>query len=765
MNTNTIHTSVALRRSFAQELRAARGRTSQAAVAHRISYSASHYANVENGNKPPTLEFAQACDIAFNTGTRFVELFQSEVQPAHRKNLPRPAQLPPAPRVIGRDDAFRALERLLEHEPNTTSADVIALDGLAGVGKTSLAVAWAHRVKTRYPDGALFVDLHGHAADGEPIGPHEVLEHLLATLGVPAAEIPTTLDWRSGLLRTMLDGTNTLLLFDNAARFEQVRPLIPASPGCLVIVTSRSRLSSLAMHYGARCVTVEVLGNADSVTLLREVVGIERVDAERSATERIAHLCGGLPLALRVAAERVAASRHLTLAGLADDLAKTGQRLDVLSPPTANGAVRTVLSWSYRALNSSERRLFRLLSVHPGREFGVDAAAVVIGACRSEVQRMIDVLVDVHLLEESGARRYRFHDLVRDYAAELLATEESADEISSVERQLLYWYLHTAAAGNRAMSPRRPQVPADWWATSPTPPAHELASAEEAVEWFETELTNLSAAVQQALVSGVHKVAFALPVVLADYLYWRHPWAMWIGPLQACLEEARRVEDRVAQAWILIDLGNAYLDQHRLDDAEASFREAAALHDGPAGQIWSAVGVGRVLQERGRHGAASTYYQQARLLCADPGSSWSWAVVTSYLADTEREQGRYKAALDLLTEAVAVLRAHGDPISIACALDKMSHVYHDLGDHAASLDHLEQALEASATAADRWGRAEYRRKLGHRYLEAGEKDNAIEAWTEALRQFEALGDPRAAQIHADLEVLLHEAVPAPRRAG
>ncbi|XVV02699.1 NB-ARC domain-containing protein [Actinosynnema sp. CA-248983] len=764
-NTKAVHGGVAVRRSFAQELRAARGRLSQASVAQRVGYSPSHYSNVENGHKPPTLDFARACDVAFDTGSRFVELFKAAEQPPHRRGPVRPAQLPPAPRVIGRGGAFGKLERLLADDPNTTAADVIALDGHAGVGKTTLALAWAHHVKSRFRDGALFVDLHGHSADGEPIGPHEVLEHLLKALGTPGAEIPATVDWRSSLLRTMLDGTRTLLVFDNAARFEQVRPLIPASPGCLVIVTSRRRLSDLAVHYGAHCLTVDMFDDADSVALLREVVGPERVDAERGATERIARLCGGLPLALRVAAERVAASRHLTLTGLADELAKVGERLDVLSPPGVDGAVRTVLSWSYRALDPAERRLFRLLGVHPGREFAADAAAAITDLQPHEVRRMLDVLVGVHLIQETGVRRYRFHDLVRDYALELLATDETPEDTATAEQRLLYWYLHTAAAANRVMSPNRPQVPVDRWTTSPMPQPRRFDSGEEALQWFEAELTNLPAAVQHALTTGIHDVAFGLPMVMGDYLYWRRPWEMWVGPLTACLEEARRRGDHVSQAWILINLGNAFLTQHRLGDAERSFGEAAALQHGSIAKFWSLVGIGRVQQVKDEHAAAAEYYRQARRLCTGPGDRWAWAIVTSYLADTERAAGRHQEALVLLTESIAILRAHGDPQAEACALDKMSEVYHDLDDCAASLDHLHKALEASTSAADRWQHAEYRRKLGHRYLETGDRERAHHAWTEALHQFEALGDPRATRIRADLDAMDHQRVPAPRQAG
>ncbi|WP_309114727.1 NB-ARC domain-containing protein [Saccharothrix sp.] len=764
-NVNALHRDALAGGTFAKELRAARGGSSQTATACRVGYSASHYSNVENGHKPPTFDFARACDIAFDTGSRFVELYEAECLPTHRKTPARPAQLPPVPRLIGRTGVFDVLERFLDHEPSGTSADVIALDGNAGVGKTTLAVAWAHHVKNRFPDGALFVDLHGHAAEGEPIGPHEVLEHLLKALGVPPAEIPATLDWRSALLRTVLDGTRTLLVFDNAARFEQVRPLIPASPGCLVIVTSRQRLSGLAVHYSAHCLTVDMLGDADSVALLRDVVGPERVDAERIAAERIARLCGGLPLAVRVAAERVAASSHLTLTGLAEDLAKVGQRLDVLSPPATDGAVRAVLSWSYRALSPAESQLFRLLSVHPGREFGADAAAAITGHQHGEVQRLLDGLVGVHLLQESGVRRYRFHDLVRDYAVELLAAEEAPADAATAERQLLYWYLHSAAAANLTMSPNRPQVPVDQWTISPMPTPRAFVSSEEALRWFDTELPNLAAAVRHASTLGFHDVAFGLPTVLGDYLYWRHCWGLWLEPLTACLEEARRCGDRTAQAWILINLGNAFLEQLRLSEAEHSFSEAAELHDGGIGKIWGLVGVGRVQQAKGHHAAAASYYCRALQLCTDPGSQWSWAVVTSYIADTERAAGRHQTALDMLTEAIGILRTHGDPQAQACALERVSEVYYDRGDHAASLAHLEKALEASASAADRWGRAEYRRKLGHRYLEAGDRARARQAWTEAQREFEALGDPRAARIRGDLDSLDQLAVPTPRQAG
>ncbi|WP_433264878.1 tetratricopeptide repeat protein [Actinosynnema sp. CS-041913] len=753
--------------SFAEALRRQRGRESQGSVARRMGYSPSHYSNVENGHKPPTEGFARACDVAFGTDGVFVALFLSSVGTSSRVTV-KPAQLPPSPHLVGRVAVLQELDRLLDGKRDNPSADVVALDGEAGVGKTTLAVAWAHRIKSRFPDGTLFVDLHGYAANGDPVGPGEVLEDMLKALGVPAQDIPTTLDWRAALLRTVLNGTRMLLVFDNAARIEQVRSLIPASPGCLVIVTSRRRLSGLAVQYGARCLTVDRFGQDDAVALLRDVVGCERVDAEREAAEWIARFCGGLPLAVRVAAERVAASRHLTLAGLAEDLSTADHRLDALSPYDADEAVRGVLSWSFRALEPAAARLFRLLSLHPGHEFGVDAASALAGCERSVTCRLLDMLAGVHLLHEAGRRRYRFHDLVLDYAVELATTEESPADIESASRRLLYWYLRTAATANLVMSPNRPQVAVEGLVMLSMPQPMSFSTVDEAVAWCETELANLAAATQHAALHGIHDVALGLPMVLSDYLYWRHPWRVWIGPLERCLDEARRCGDRAAQGWILNNLGNAHLAQHRLVEAGNCFGEAMALRteDGDrAGQVWSLLGVGRVLQAQGGYEPAADKYDHARTLCSELGDEWSWAIVTAYLADAHRALGDHRYALDLLAQAITVFRARGDRQAESCALDKVSDVYRDQGDEVASLDHLNRALAASSAVADRWSRAELPRKLGHRHRDLGDCERAHRAWTEALLLFEALGDVRAAAIRTELDTLEWKAVPVPRRAG
>ena len=762
--TNMGRASGPVEQSFVDELRALRGDMSQRELARLTHYSAGHHSNVETGIKPPTEDFARACDMALGTGGRLVALLLRSAARSRHKVI-RPAQLPPAPFLVGRIDLLCELDRLLDRKRSSTAPCVIALDGQAGVGKTTVAVAWAHRIKDRFPDGVIFVDLNGYTATGHPADPAAVVEDVLKALGVPSADIPDTLDRRAASLRTLLDGTRTLLVLDNAALVDQVRHLIPAAPDCLVVTTSRRRLSGLAVHHGARCLTVSTFPQAEAIALLRNVVGGDRVDAEQDAAERVVAFCGGLPLAVRVAAERIAASLHLTLAGLADDLAGADHRLDVLSPHDADEAVRAVFSWSFRALEHRAARLFRLLSLHPTREFGVGAASALTGYEPADTACLLDLLAGVHLIEEAARRRYRFHDLLRAYACERVRAEESLGDKASAARRLLYWYLHAAAAANLAMSPNRPQVdvpgpelPADL--RVPT-----FGSADEAVLWCETELANLAAATAHAAKLGVHDVAFGLPIVLSDYLYRRNPWHTWIGPLETCLTEARHCGDTVAQAWILNNLGNAHLERRWLDHAARCYGEALALreHDNDRdGLIWSHIGVGRVRQATGDPKAATDHFHAALALSRELDQRWAQGIVTAYLGDAHRAVGNHRQALSDLHDAARTLRDLGDHQSESCALDKVCDVHRDLGEHDAALDYLNRALAASAAATDRWGQAELLRKLGHLHHRHGREDPAREAWTQALELFEALADPRAAGIRADLDALAHKTVPTPR---
>jgi tetratricopeptide (TPR) repeat protein len=474
---------------------------------------------------------------------------------------------------------------------------------------------------------------------------------------------------------------------------------------------------------------------------------------EPQAAEHIVTLCGGLPLAVRVAAERIAASRHLTLAGLAEDLSDVDQRLDVLSPDDVDTAVR-----------ADAARLFRLLSARPGREFGVDSAAVLAQYGAAQTARLLDTLARVHLLEEAGHHRFRFHDLLRDYATEQAEATESVEEVIAARQRLLEWYLQAATTASHTMSPNRPH--ARLAATDTEHARPDFTTPGDAVRWCETELSNLAAATSQAISLDLDAVAFGIPLALSDYLYWRNPWSTWLTPLNASLEHARRQGDLAAQASLLSNLCNGYLDQRRFDDAMRCVTEALEIRrvlEDLSGQVWSHIGIGRVHQAHDDQERAADHYCQARSLAADLGERWSWAIPNSYVADAHRALGDYDLALDGFDKAVAVLRELDDRQAESCALDRIGEVYRDMGDLRSTVAHLEQALAASMSVVDLWGRAAFLRKLGDIHHELGEDDHARHAWEKALQLFEELGDTRAAGIRAQLAALDDDPVPAPRR--
>ncbi|WP_231648476.1 helix-turn-helix domain-containing protein, partial [Saccharothrix sp. NRRL B-16348] len=401
--------------------------------AERCHYSVGHVSNVENGVKPATEDFARACDQVLGTGGALLGMVWDEAGRSRHRPALGPSQLPPSGRLVGRRRVLAQLELATEDLRRGVSAGVLALDGLAGVGKTALAVSWAHHIREDFPDGTLFYDLRGWAPTVDPIAPFEVLEAFLRDLGVGPADLPSTLDRRTALLRTRLAGTRTLLVLDNAFSTEQVRPLLPGTAGCLVIVTSRRRLSGLAMREGARLVGVEPFTCDEAVSLLRETLGEERVDRELHAAGRITTLCAYLPLAIRVAAERVAAHPHLSLDRLADDLSAMDKRLDALS--SEDETVRAVFSWSYRALTDGAAKLFRLLGLHTGAAFGPHVAAALSGVPVDEAGRSLDELVSVRLIEQVAHDRYTRHDLLNAYSVERLLQDEPGPDRESATRR------------------------------------------------------------------------------------------------------------------------------------------------------------------------------------------------------------------------------------------------------------------------------------------------------------------------------------------
>ncbi|GAA3848927.1 hypothetical protein GCM10022243_13720 [Saccharothrix violaceirubra] len=723
---------------IAELLRSLRGRMTLQALAERSHYSISHISNVERGWKVATENYLRTMDGVLDAGGRLLALLDDTTRPDTTRH--RPSQLPPAPHVVGRDELLHNLDRFLDSHSTRTSAQVVALDGTAGVGKTAVAVAWAHHIAHRFTDGVLYLDMHGHSPNPKPVDAEQALFDLLQVLGTPQSSMPVGLDARSALLRTLLDGTRTLLVVDNVARTEQIRPLIPASTHCLVLTTSRQRLPGLTVHHDAHCVTVPPLDEPDAVNLIAEIAGADRVHAEPDAAVRIAHSCSSLPLAIRVAAERVAASRHLTLTALAAELSDDTRRLSVLSVGEPADAVRSVFSWSYDRLDASAARLFRLLSLHPGHEFGIDATAALTALSPADAEFGVDALVRAHLLVETAYRRYGFHDLLRAYAAERATTDEP--EATSAQRRLLDWYLDSATTACTTLHPKNHDTP--------------TMSRTEALDWLESEMDNLAAATACASRTGHNRVAFGLPKVLVDHLYWRNPWTTWFDALTTALHEARRVGNQDAAGWILRNLGNAYFASNRPGDARRRYAEALESHEDTGNldeQKWCRIGLGKCASRTGDHTMADLHFATAQRLCEQTGDDKTKATATAYRGDVQRALGNHNAALTLLHQALDTFTTTNDTDSIVCTWAHIAAIHHDKGDLTTALARLQQAHTASLTAANPWTQADILHRLGELRLKTHDHPGCHEAWTQAIALFDHLDDPRAATIRTQLAAL------------
>ena len=352
-----------------------------------------------------------------------------------------PRQLPAAPRgFVGRADELRVLSRLLGRGAAQTDGVVIAaLTGMAGIGKTALAVHWAHQVADQFPDGQLFVNLRGCSADA-PLTPTGALCSSLTALGAPPVRIPGNTDGQAALYRTLLAGRRMLIVLDNAQDAEQIRPLLPGSPGCLVLVTSRNRLTGLAAAEGAHLITLDVLTDSESRDLLSTNLGVKRAMAEAAAVSELIALCGHLPLALCDLAARVVARPGPPLSALATEMRDARSRLDVLETGEWATSIRAAFSWSHAKLGDRAARMFRLLGIHPGADATVSTAASLAGMPRGQASLALTELCDEHLLTEYAPGRYILHGLLRAYAAEQANSIDSVAERCAAVRRVLDYH-------------------------------------------------------------------------------------------------------------------------------------------------------------------------------------------------------------------------------------------------------------------------------------------------------------------------------------
>ncbi|WP_406070336.1 ATP-binding protein [Micromonospora sp. NBC_01638] len=691
----------------------------------------------------------------------------------------RPQQLPGDVRgFVNRVEELQTLNRLLTDGEGSVNVSLSVITGTAGVGKTSVALRWAHSIRSRFPDGQLYANLRGYDP-GEPAKPEQILDRFLRALGVPPSAVPADPDERAALYRSRLAGRRVLVVLDNAATARQVRPLLPGTDRCLVVVTSRNMLSGLATRDGGRRLTLRMLNEEDAVALLRDITSAYRSGDDPDELTELARLCARLPLALRIAAERAAGRPFMPLGELIQDLRDESALWDALTAEEdeESDAVRAVFAWSYRALNPTAARLFRLLGMHPGPDVTAPAAAALTGGPVSRVRQPLDALVSAHLLEQSAPGRYQLHDLLRAYAVDQVRHLESTEDRQAALRRGLDWYLHTADAALTRTLPFYRTVPLDP-PTDVTPLA--FTTNPEADAWFDAERDNLVAATRVAAEAGLPQIAWQLAALLRSVFMHQNAFESWFATARIGLSAARTLGDRRGEAETLESLGKAHFQARQLTEAAEYHRAALVIRQEIGDEYGTAVSINALglLGLRRRHLTESlTHFGESLAIFERLGNQRWQALLLSNLAETRYELGDLPEAADLLGRALVVQREIDDRGQEGNSLFFLSMTLRELGRTGEALAAIEAAIAIAEGASQLWlghwlveyarvlralGRpaealeavhraATIQRRLGDRSREAMALDGAGEACRELGQADEAIVfHLRAAAVHRQL---------------
>lgn len=615
-----------------------------------------------------------------------------------------PRELPGVVRgFVGRDRELSALSALLERAAGAVPGAVVisAIGGTAGVGKTALAVQWAHRVADQFPDGQLCVNLRGYGPR-EPTRATEALAGLLHSLGVPRHEIPAETDERAARYRSLLAGRRMLIVLDNAREAGQVRPLLPGTPGCMTVVTSRDSLAGLVAREGAVRVDLDLLPPADATALLQMLIG-GRAVADPAATQALARACCRLPLALRVAAELAAARPQVPLGDLVTELADQRRRLDLLD---AGGdqvtSLRAVFSWSYRHLGAAAARAFRLAGLHPSHDFDRYATAALIGCTADTADQLLGALVRAHLIQLGGTGRYSMHDLLQGYARELAEATDTEQECRAAVTRLLDYYLQAASEATDVAFPadhRRPCA-GPHGTQAHVPP---MDSEDAARAWLDAELASMIAAAAHAADAGWPGHTTRLSAILLGYL-----------DTDGRFTEARAIHQHAAQA------------AQRLGDLAA---EADAV-----------MGLGNADWQQGRYREALNSYERALALSRQAGYDSGQARALNFLGSTALRMGQHPDAASSFEQALALFRSVGERSGAAYALSNLGVCNLRLGRHDLAADNQEQALRLFRELGDRHGEAQVFRALGLIDLRRNQSERAADSLQRSLALARELGD-------------------------
>jgi DNA-binding SARP family transcriptional activator/tetratricopeptide (TPR) repeat protein len=677
-------------------------------------------------------------------------------RPVPRPAAPVPRELPAdVPAFTGRAVELAELDRLL----GSPATVISAVSGTAGVGKTALAIHWAHRAAAagRFPDGQLHVNLRGYDP-AQPVTAAGALAGFLRALGVPGPDIPPGQDQRAARYRSLLAGKQMLIVLDNASTADQVRPLLPGTPGCAVLVTSRDALAGLVARDGASRLDLDLLPLDEAVALLGELIG-EPARADPGAAAELARRCARLPLAVRVAAELAAAHPQVPLADLVADLAGQQQRLDLLDAAgDPRTAVRAVFSWSYQQLTPDAARMFRLLGIHPGPDITVPAAAGLAAIAEADTQRLLRELARAHLISEHVPGRYTFHDLLRAYAAEQARHTDSDTDRREATGRVLDHYLHNAAAAGRVLDPA--QEPVALAPPRPGAAARQPADQRQDPAWFEAEHQVLLAAVTLAAQSGFDAHAWQLPWAVAPFLRARGHWQEQAATQRTALAAATRLGDAAAQAVSGRLLANACTRLGDHEQARGHFASSLTLYQRLGdrhGEAKVHQNLGLLATRQGRYADALGHAEQALCLFQAIGDKANEAAALNSVGWYHGLLGHYQQARVFCRQSLTLCAETGHRWLEGHVWDSVAYAEHHLGNLAEAAACYQRALSLHREAGDRVSEAEALTRLGDIRHAAGDRAQAREAWQQALAILDYLQHPDAGQVRAKLARTNHHA--------
>jgi len=577
---------------------------------------------------------------------------------------------------------------------------ISAIGGVGGIGKTWLALAWAHHNLDRFPDGQMFVDLHGFSPAGRPTEPADAMRGFLEALGVDSDHLPADLDAQASLYRGLVSGRRMLIVLDNAATTSQILPLLPGSPTCTVLVTGRTTLSSLIDRYGARHLPLDVLNHEEARNLLARRLGQQRIDAEPDATDEIVRLCGRHPLALAITARHAATRSTIPLAEFAAELRDLGlEMLDHDTDPTAN--LPAVLSWSLRILTEQQQMVFALLGIAPGPDTDLPAAASLVGLSWTQTRKALRALENSSLLDRHPLGRYTMHDLVRAYAAATARQGLARDLRVAALGRVVDYYLHTAHNAHALVAPFI--QPLRLATLAPGIQLQPLSDMADALAWLDTQHTNLLAAQHTAAV---------------------HHWYQSVWQLAWALEALHR---RTGQFYDALAVWQAAADT------------LAHLPD-PTAHIQVHCHLGNIYSKLGQHDTGAKHLRRALALAEEHYDTAEQAHIHHYLAWTWERRGDYRQALRHIMRAWSLYRSLDLPVRAAAAINLLGRYTAHLGEYDTARNHCESALTIHRRHGNRSGEAAALRNLGFINDHSGNPEQAIAHYRQALAVFDVLGD-------------------------